>query len=164
MRSWKHSQRRTDCRGAHAGAKRGIDRESLRASRRWEGSEASPTLEQFNHYWERRIFWRRHRAVRECLDGIDSAFAQGQLNGNQRVVVYGVPGSRIGRRRATPKAPEKDPSKNNGEPVNADAGWRNEPAEAGPASALHLPVPEKFQPFDGLTSFTAKAGIAAGGG
>src|SRR6202158_2915976 len=80
------------------------------------------------------------------------AFAQGQLNGNQRVVVYGLPGKQdLGAEVATPKAPEKDPSKNNGEAVNADAAWRKDAPKPGPASALHLPVPEKFKLSNGLT-------------
>ena len=80
------------------------------------------------------------------------AFAQGQLNGNQRAVVYGLPGKQdLGAEVETPKAPPKDPSKNNGEPVNADAEWRKDSPKAGVASALHLPVPEKFKLANGLT-------------
>src|SRR5260370_12776976 len=80
------------------------------------------------------------------------AFAQGQLKGNQGGVVYGVPGKQdLGGEVATPKAPEKDPSKNSGEPVNADAEWRKDAPKAGPASALHLAVPEKFKLSNGLT-------------
>jgi len=37
-------------------------------------------------------------------------------------------------------------------------------AKPGVASALHLPVPEKFKLSNGLTCFTAKAKTAAGGG
>src|SRR3989442_9398919 len=52
------------------------------------------------------------------------AFAQGQLNGNQRVVVYCLPGKQdLGPEVATPKAAQKDPSKNNGAAVNDDAQW-----------------------------------------
>jgi zinc protease len=80
------------------------------------------------------------------------AFAEGQLNPNQRAVVYGVPGKQdLGPEMPPSKAEQKDPSKNNGEPVNADAAWRNEPPKPGPASALHLPVPEKFKLSNGLT-------------
>jgi zinc protease len=80
------------------------------------------------------------------------AFAQGQLIGNQRAVVYGLPGKQdLGPEVTTPKAPEKDPSKNNGEPVNLDAEWRKDAPKPGPASALHLPVPEKFSLSNGLT-------------
>jgi zinc protease len=80
------------------------------------------------------------------------AFAQGQLNANQRAVVYGVPGKQdLGAEVPSSKPEQKDPSKNNGEPVNVDAAWRNEPPKPGPAGALHLPVPEKFKLSNGLT-------------
>jgi zinc protease len=80
------------------------------------------------------------------------AFAEGQLNPNQRAVVYGVPGKQdLGPEVPPSKAEQKDPSKNNGEPVNAEAAWRNEPPKPGPPSALHLPVPEKFKLSNGLT-------------
>src|SRR2546422_1266904 len=91
---------------------------------------------------------RYENASKEAIE----AFAQGQLNGNQRAVVYGLPGKQdLGAEGATPKAPEKDPSKNNGEPVNADAEWRKDAPKAGPATALHLPVPEKLKLSNGLT-------------
>jgi len=80
------------------------------------------------------------------------AFAQGQLNANQRVVVYGVPGKQdLGAEVPTPKAEPKDAAKNGGEPLNADAEWRRDAPKPGPASALHLPVPEKFKLSNGLT-------------
>ncbi len=80
------------------------------------------------------------------------AFAEGQLNGNQRAVVYGVPGKQdLGPEVPTPKAEQKDPSKNNGEAVNADAEWRKDAPKPGSATALHLPVPEKFKLSNGLT-------------
>src|SRR5260370_9095578 len=81
-----------------------------------------------------------------------AALRQGQLNLNQCAVVYGLPGKEdLGAEVATPKAPEKDPSKNNGEPVNEDAEWRKDAPKPGVASALHLPVPEKFKLSNGLT-------------
>jgi zinc protease len=80
------------------------------------------------------------------------AFAQGQLNSNQRVVVYGVPGKPdLGPDVPTPKAEAKSEAQGGGEPVNADAAWRKDPPKAGPASALHLPVPEQFKLANGLT-------------
>jgi zinc protease len=80
------------------------------------------------------------------------AFAQGQLNSNQRVVVYGVPGKPdLGPDVPTPKAEAKSEGQGGGEPVNADAAWRKDPPKAGPASALHLPVPEQFKLANGLT-------------
>src|SRR6267142_2557027 len=80
------------------------------------------------------------------------AFAQGQLNSNQRVVVYGVPGKPdLGPEVPTPKAEQKGEAQGGGEPVNADVAWRKDPPKAGPASPLHLPVPEQFKLANGLT-------------
>jgi zinc protease len=110
-------------------------------------------LNSYNHYLGTPDFLaadiaRYENASKESIQ----AFAQGQLNGNQRAVVYGLPGKQdLGAEIATPKAPEKDPSKNNGEPVNADAEWRKDAPKPGVASALHLPVPEKFKLANGLT-------------
>jgi zinc protease len=110
-------------------------------------------LNSYNHYLGTPDFLaadigRYENASTESVQ----AFAERQLNGNQRAVVYGVPGKQdLGAEVATPKAPEKDPSKNNGEPVNAEAEWRKEAPKPGPASALHLPVPEKFKLSNGLT-------------
>src|SRR5882672_7141761 len=82
------------------------------------------------------------------------AFVQGQLNSNQRVVVYGVPGKPgLGPDVPTPKAEQKGEAQGGGEPVNADVAWRKDPPKAGPASALHLPVPEQFKLENGLTVF-----------
>jgi zinc protease len=110
-------------------------------------------LNSYNHYLGTPDFLaadigRYENATSESI----RAFAEGQLIGNQRAVVYGVPGKQdLGAEVTTPKAPEKDPLKNNGEPVNQDAEWRKEAPKPGPASALHLPVPEKFQLSNGLT-------------
>ena len=110
-------------------------------------------LNSYNHYLGTPDFLAADIARYEnsTTDSIQ-AFAQGQLNGNQRVVVYGLPGKQdLGPEVATPKAEQKDPSKNNGETVNADAEWRKNAPKPGPAGALHLPVPEKFKLSNGLT-------------
>src|SRR5467141_3986831 len=110
-------------------------------------------LNSYNHYLGTPDFLaadiaRYENSTTESIQ----AFAQGQLNGNQRVVVYGLPGKQdLGPEVATPKAEQKDPSKNNGEAVNADAAWRKDAPKPGPASALHLPVPDKFKLSNGLT-------------
>jgi len=109
-------------------------------------------LNTYNHYLGTPDFLaadvaRYENASVESLQ----AFAQAQLGDNQRVVVYGVPGKQdLGAEVTTPKAPEKDPAKNGGEPVNADAEWRKEPPKPGPASPLHLPVPQEFKLANGL--------------
>ncbi len=110
-------------------------------------------LNSYNHYLGTPDFLatdiaRYENASTEAVQ----AFVQGQLNTNQRAVVYGVPGKQdLGAEVATPKAEQKDPSKNNGEPVNADAEWRKEQPKPAAASALHLPVPEQFKLANGLT-------------
>ena len=110
-------------------------------------------LNSYNHYLGTPDFLAADIARYENSTGQSiQAFAQGQLNGNQRVVVYGLPGKQdLGPEVATPKAEQKDPSKNNGEAVNADAEWRKDAPKPGPAGALHLPVPEKFKLSNGLT-------------
>src|SRR5438477_3320068 len=110
-------------------------------------------LNSYNHYLGTPDFLtadigRYENATTESIQ----AFVQGQLNGNQHAVIYGLPGKQdVGPEVATPKAEPKDPSKNNGEAVNPDAEWRKDAPKAGPASALHLPVPEKFKLANGLT-------------
>ncbi len=110
-------------------------------------------LNSYNHYLGTPDFLAADIARYEnaTVESIE-AFAQGQLNQNQSAVVYGLPGKQdLGAEVATPKAPEKDPSKNNGETVNADAEWRKDAPKAGAVGALHLPVPEKFKLANGLT-------------
>src|SRR2546430_476443 len=110
-------------------------------------------LNSYNHYLGTPDFLAADIARYEnaSMESI-LAFAQGQLNGSQRAVIYGVPGKQdLGAEVATPKAEQKDPSKNNGEPVNEDAEWRREAPKAGPASALHLPVPQRLKLSNGLT-------------
>src|SRR5438552_7985142 len=110
-------------------------------------------LNSYNHYLGTPDFLtadigRYENATTESIQ----AFVQGQLNGRQHAVIYGLPGQQdLGPEVATPKAEPKDPSKNNGEAVNPDAEWRKDAPKAGPASALHLPVPEKFKLANGLT-------------
>src|SRR5258708_38119053 len=103
-------------------------------------------LNSYNHYLGTPDFLAADIARYENASGESIlAFAQGQLNGNQRAVVYGVPGKQdLGPEVPTPKAEQKDTSKNNGEAGNADAEWRKDEPKPGPASALHLPLPEKF--------------------
>src|SRR6267143_4954033 len=110
-------------------------------------------LNSYNHYLGTPDFLAADIARYEnaSIEAVQ-AFAQGQLNANQRVVVYGVPGKQdLGAEVPTPKAEPKDAAKNGGEPLNADAEWRRDAPKPGPASALHLPVPEKFKLSNGLT-------------
>ena len=110
-------------------------------------------LNSYNHYLGTPDFLaadiaRYENASAESL----KAFAQTQLAGNQRVVVYGVPGKPdSGPEVPTPKAESKDTAKTGGEPVNPDTEWRKDPPKPGPSSPLHLPVPQEFKLSNGLT-------------
>jgi zinc protease len=110
-------------------------------------------LNSYNHYLGTPDFLaadiaRYENASAESL----KAFAQTQLGGNQRVVVYGVPGKPdLGPEVPTPKAESKDTAKAGGEPLNPDAAWRKDPPKPGPSSPLHLPVPQEFKLSNGLT-------------
>lgn len=110
-------------------------------------------LNRYNHYLGTPDFLaadiaRYENASIESLQ----AFAQGQLNTKQRVVVYGVPGKQdLGAEVPTPKAEQKDTARSGGQAVNADAEWRKEQPKPGAASLLHLPVPEQFKLSNGLT-------------
>ncbi len=110
-------------------------------------------LNSYNHYLGTPDFLsgdlaRYENASKEAV----RAFAQEQLKPNQRVVVYAVPGKQdLGPEVSTPKAEEKGTAASGGEPVNADAAWREKPPAPGPAPALHLPVPEQFKLSNGLT-------------
>jgi zinc protease len=110
-------------------------------------------LNSFNHYLGTPDFLAADigRYENASVESIE-AFTQGQLNTNQRVVVYGVPGKQdLGAEVPTPKAEQKDTTKTGGEPVNADAAWRADAPKPGPQSPLHLPVPEQFKLSNGLT-------------
>src|SRR5438067_4954610 len=102
-------------------------------------------LNSYNHYLGTPDFLaadiaRYENASVESL----KAFAQTQLSSNQRVVVYGVPGKPdLGSEVPTPKAEAKDIAKVGGEQVNPDGEWRKETPKPGPASPLHLPVPQE---------------------
>ena len=110
-------------------------------------------LNSYNHYLGTPDFLaadiaRYENASVESL----KAFAQTQLSSNQRVVVYGVPGKPdLGSEVPTPKAEAKDTAKVGGEPVNPDAEWRKETPKPGPASPLHLPVPQELKLSNGLS-------------
>ena len=110
-------------------------------------------LNSYNHYLGTPDYLATDMARYEnaSIEAIQ-AFAQGQLNTNQRVVVYGVPGKQdLGAEVPTPKAEHKDTAKNGGEPVNADAEWRKEIPKPAAAAVLLLPVPERFKLSNGLT-------------
>jgi zinc protease len=110
-------------------------------------------LNSYNHYLGTPDFLaadiaRYENATPETVQ----LFAKSQLNPKQSVVVYAVPGKQdLGPDVPTSKAEAKGTTQAGGEPVNADAPWREKPPAAGPAVALHLPVPEQFKLTNGLT-------------
>ena len=110
-------------------------------------------LNSYNHYLGTPDFLaadiaRYENATRESVQ----LFAKSQLNSNQSVVVYAVPGKQdLGPDVPTPKAEAKGGAQSGGESVNADAAWREKPPAAGPSVALHLPMPEQFKLSNGLT-------------
>jgi zinc protease len=110
-------------------------------------------LNSYNHYLGTPDFLaadiaRYENATRESVQ----AFAMEQLNPSQRVVVFAVPGKQdLGPDVPTPPSEAKGTAQAGGEPVNADASWREKPPAPGPAPALHLPVPEQFKLSSGLT-------------
>jgi zinc protease len=119
-------------------------------------------LNSYNHYLGTPDFLatdiaRYENATPEAVQ----AFVQEQLKANERVVVYAVPGKPdLGPEVPTPKAEAKGTTTAGGEPVNADAAWREKPPAPGPARPLHLPVPEEFKLSNGLTVlFSERAGL-----
>jgi len=132
-------------------ARNGIETRAISGLEIFNG--VADLLNSYNHYLGTPDFLagdlaRYENATPETVQ----LFAKGQLNPNQRVVVYAVPGKQdLGPEVATPKAGAKDTTKAGGEPVNADASWREKPPAPGPARALHLPVPEQFKLSNGLT-------------
>jgi len=110
-------------------------------------------LNEYNHYLGNADFLAQDIARYEnaTIESVRS-FGQVQLNPEHRVVVYAVPGTPdLGPQVPTPKAEEKGTTKAGGEPVNADAAWRQDPPAPGPQPPLHLPVPEQFTLSNGFT-------------
>jgi zinc protease len=132
-------------------ARNGIETRAISGLEVFNG--VADLLNGYNHYLGTPDFLagdiaRYENATRETV----RAFAEGQLKPNQRVVVYAVPGKQdLGPEVATPKAEAKGSTQAGGEPVNADETWRERPSAPGPASPLHLPVPQEFKLSNGLT-------------
>lgn len=110
-------------------------------------------LNSYNHYLGTPDFLAADigRYENASTDAVQ-IFAEEQLSPNHGVVVYAVPGKQdLGPEVPTPPAEAKGTAKAGGEPVNADASWREKPPAPGPARALQLPVPEQFKLSNGLT-------------
>jgi zinc protease len=107
-------------------------------------------LNEYNHYLGDPGFLQKDLARYDLVTPATvKAFAQ-QLAPSSRVVVHGVPGTQdLG-----PDVPKSTPSEaaaQGGEPVNADAPWRNTPPTAGASRALTVPLPKSFSLPNGLT-------------
>jgi zinc protease len=109
-------------------------------------------LNQYNHYlgtpdYLGEDIGRYNRVTPEVVRG----FAEKELKPTARVVVYGVPGKQdLGPEVPTPEI-QKTPAGTGAESINADAVWRAEAPKAGPARAMHLPIPKMFKLANGLT-------------
>jgi len=90
----------------------------------------------------------RHRRV--SIESVKQ-FAHDDLAANERVVVFGVPGTPdLGQPVPTPPAPKAAPG-TGAESVNADEAWRAVAPKPGPDRPLHLPTPTSFTLPNGLT-------------
>lgn len=109
-------------------------------------------LNSYNHYLGTPDFLAADIARYEnATTSAVQQFAQEQLKPNESVVVFCVPGKQdLGPEVATPQAEAKGSAKAGGEPVNADATWREKPPVPGPERPLHLPVPQQFKLSNGL--------------
>ncbi len=132
-------------------ARNGIETRTISGLEIFNG--VADLLNSYNHYLGTPDFLagdiaRYENASTETVQ----LFAKSQLNPNQCVVVYAVAGKQdLGPEVPTPKAEAKGATQTGGEPVNADASWRDKPPAPGPARPLHLPVPEQFKLSNGLT-------------
>jgi zinc protease len=110
-------------------------------------------VNSYNHYLGTPDFLAADIARYEnATAGSVQLFAKTQLNTNQRVVVYAVPGKQdLGPEVPTPQAEAKGTTQTGGEAVNADAPWRAKPPAPGPAVPLRLPMPVEFKLSNGLT-------------
>ena len=143
----------------------GPDQKELeRAQNTWEtrmlsGLEAmggfggvADTLNLYNQYLKNPGYLgddlARHRRV--TVESVKQ-FAHDDLASNERVVVYGVPGTPdLGPTVPTPPAPKAAPG-TGAESVNADELWRAQPPKPGSERPLHLPTPTSFTLPNGLT-------------
>jgi zinc protease len=112
-------------------------------------------LNSYNHYLGTPDFLAKDIARYENATSAGvQAFAQQQLKPSESVVVYAEPGKpELAPEVATPKSEAKGNAVTGGEPVNADAAWREKPPAPGPERPLHLPLPEQFQLSNGLTVY-----------
>jgi zinc protease len=136
-------------------ARNGVETQMVRGLERLGGfGGVADRLNEYDHYLGNPGYIQQDIArYRNATIASIRSFAEAQLKPNASVVVYGLPGTPdLGPDVPTPKTLEKGKS-TGGEAVNADAPWRENPPQLGPARPLNLPVPEIFKLRNGLTVF-----------
>jgi zinc protease len=136
-------------------ARNGTETEMIEGLERLGGfGGVADRLNEYNHYLGNPGYFTGdvHR-YQSATTGTIRAFANAQLKPTARVVVYGIPGKPdLGPDVPTPQNQQKGQS-TGGESVNADAAWRENPPNSGPAHELNLPVPDVFKLSNGLTVY-----------
>ncbi|MDE3153658.1 MAG: insulinase family protein [Acidobacteriota bacterium] len=135
-------------------ARNGIETRSIRALERLGGfGGVADRLNMYNQYLGTPDYFAQDlgRYAKATPDSIRT-FAQQQLQDSARVVVYGVPGTPdLGTPVPTPKPDAAALAKKGGQPVNADAAWRNTEPVPGPVRPLKVAAPVSFTLGNGLT-------------
>ena len=139
-------------------ARNGIETRTIQGLERLGGfGGMADRLNQYNHYLGNPGYLAQDlgRYQKATVASI-RAFADAQLKPNARVVLHLRYSGQAGpwpRCSATPKTLAKREADTGGEAVNADAEWRANPPQPGPARPLNLPVPEVFKLQNGLTVY-----------
>ncbi len=143
-------------------ARNGIETQMIQGLERLGGfGGVADRLNEYNHYLGTPDYIEQDLGrYQKATIGSIRAFAEAQLKPSASVVVYGIPGKPdLGPDVPTPKTLQKGMS-TGGEAVNADAPWRADAPQAGPARPLNLPVPEIFKLQNGLTvMYTYRPGL-----
>jgi zinc protease len=104
-------------------------------------------LNRYNHYLGNPDYLQRDMARYQKLEPAALRMAANKLlRGDSRVVAYAVPGE-----KTLFDVPRGQPPVDATAIVTTAKDWRAEPPGAGPASTLHLPVPQQFKLGNGLT-------------
>jgi len=110
-------------------------------------------LNEYNHYlgdpgYLEKDILRYRQVTAEDVQRVSAA----QLQNNARVVVYGIPGTKVlGAEVPTPLPPKKIASTKVVQGLHADQSWRKHIPKAGPLRSVVLPKGESFQLPNGLT-------------
>ncbi len=112
-------------------------------------------LNQYNHFIGDPGYLPKD-LQRYRMASVDSVkrVAGDELRNKACVVVHGVPGQKIVR--DVPKSPREHSATGVEASLVTDQEWRISPPKPGPAHALSLPIPQKFQLANGLTILLAE--------